>query len=138
MKKIIDFMVAVYTLIMPQKYGIKRVEAGIYILTILILLNSYSIVSFTAPFWNFFLQTTDIVIISFIVVVLPTIIVGFIGRWYLEKHYLNIREYKKILRVCSKISRIMAIILVIIHYIVSVFIFFYCLGYLPYAPLSIG
>ena len=132
MMKIIDFVVALYSVILPQKYGIKRVGAGIFTLTIFVLLNTYSLVSFIAPIWNYFLQTTDIVVISFIVVVLPTIFVGFIGRWKLEKYYLNIKGYKRILQISCRIPRTIAIIIVIAHYIVSVFLFCYTLNFLPH------
>lgn len=127
--KIIDFVVALYSVILPQKYGIKRVGAGIFTLTIFVLLNTYSLVSFIAPIWNYFLQTTDIVVISFIVAILPTIFVGFIGRWKLEKYYLNIKGYKRILQISCRIPRIVAIIFVVIHYLLSVFFVCYCLSF---------
>ena len=130
MKKIIDFMVAAYTLFMPQRYKEKRLEAGILMLNIPLIANGLALFFFVSSLFKNILNLEDSIIITFIYVIIPGIIIGFVVKKYLETNYLDKYEYIK--TKFKRIPQIVLINIVVIHFLGSILLFFFCLRFLSF------
>ena len=130
MKRIIDFMVAAYTLFMPQRYKEKRLEAGILMLNIPLIANGLALFFFVSSLFKNILNLEDSIIITFIYVIIPGIIIGFVVKKYLETNYLDKYEYIK--TKFKRIPQIVLINIVVIHFFGSILLFFFCLRFLSF------
>ena len=128
MKKIIDFMVAAYTLITPEQYGEKRVEAGIKALNILLIPNGLSLLFCFAPLFHNFAQIENPIVSTICWAIIPGLVIGFSVIKYLETHYLGKYEYIK--AQYGAIPKIIMIFVVVFHFLISLFLFCYCATFL--------
>lgn len=128
MKKIIDFIVAAYTLFLPQRYNGKRLEAGIKALNILLIPNGLSLIFCIAPFINHVVQIDEPIISTICYAIIPGLIIGFSTKKYLETNYSD--KYEYITTKYSKIPKAAMVFVVIFHYIISIFLFCYCATFL--------
>lgn len=130
MKRIIDFMVAAYTLFLPQRFGEKRLEAGITALNILLIPNGMTLFFCIAPFINYFVRIDEPIIYTICYAIIPGLIIGFLSIKYLENNYSD--KYEYITTKYSKIPKVAMVFMVIFHYFISLFLFFFCLRFLSF------
>ena len=123
-------MVAAYTLFMPQRYKEKRLEAGILMLNIPLIANGLALFFFVSSLFKNILNLEDSIIITFIYVIIPGIIIGFVVKKYLETNYLDKYEYIK--TKFKRIPQIVLINIVVIHFLGSILLFFFCLRFLSF------
>lgn len=128
MKKIFDFMVAAYTLFLPQRYGEERIKKGIKALNILLIPNGLSLIFCIAPFINHFVQIDEPIISTICYAIIPGLIIGFSAIKYLETNYSD--KYEYITTKYSKIPKVAMVFVVISHYFISIFLFCFCATFL--------
>ena len=126
MKKIFDFMVAAYTLFLPQRYGEKRIEAGVWILNIILAINEFSLICCILHIVGKYVKIENIYIYgSFI---FCSFIVLYFSIKKLDSSYLYKYDYIK--TKYDNIPQLLMIFVVVAHYLVSIFIVFYCMKFL--------
>lgn len=138
MKKIMDFMVAAYFSLVYKKLDeTSRLERAIYVLNLLFILNIAAIEHCLIAIINkltgidtFYFENIEleVMVVDFI----PLIIIGFMTLHLLEKVYLNEKGYSRILEM--KIPRWGGVLVVIAHFLISLFLFFYTMRFLPHLP----
>ena len=136
MRKIIDIIVFSYCIIARYK-GIRRLNAAINIANIFFLLNIAAIMNCIIGMFNKLMGIDtlyfDNIVMNVIVVHgIPLILIGFMTLHLLEKVYLNKKGYSRILEI--KIPRFWGILIIITHYLISVFFACYSWKFLPHLP----
>ena len=127
MKRIIDFMVAAYTLFLPQRFGEKRLEAGVYASTIVFAINGFSVLCCFLPIIGKYVKIENIYIYGTFIFCSFVVIEFFIKK-ALESFYLSKYEYIK--STFENIPKIIMICVVVVHYFTTIFLVFYCMKFL--------
>ena len=131
-----DFMVAAYFSLVYKKYDeTSRLKRAIHVLNLLFILNMAAIMNCLIAMIiklmgieTFYLDNIIIVVVQYILL----IFIGFMTSRLLEKVYFNGKGYSQILEI--KMPRYLGVIVVIAHYLISLFLFIYTLTFLPHLP----
>ncbi len=127
MKRIIDFMVAVYTLILPERDKEKCIGIGVYVLNLFLSMNVFSLLCFFIHFFGSLVHISSMlskcILIGFTFFVIHTLL-----EKILEKHYLGKYEY---IRECFiSVPKIVMGIIIVVHIPITIFFSVYCLKYI--------
>jgi len=75
------------------------------------------------------------IVIHYVIYALIGGIMGYFTLRTLEREYLNKQGYTRILN--THIPKVLGIVILIVYYFATIFLFFYSLSFLPYKPLNV-
>ncbi|MBR2195527.1 MAG: hypothetical protein IJ911_07925 [Salinivirgaceae bacterium] len=127
MKKIIDFLVAAYTLFTPQRYKEKRIEFGLWFLNITLAINGFSLLCCFLPIIGKYVKIENIYIYGTFIFC-SFVVIAFSIKKALESFYLSKYEYIK--STFENIPKTIMICVVVVHYFTTIFLVFYCMKFL--------
>jgi hypothetical protein len=120
--KAIDFIIVTYFAIF-KKYGVKGLEAGIYVLIFPLTYNILSLIFYL----TYLINNNARGLINPIIIVVLGLFIIFPAKKLLNNNYLGKFEQMKI--ICDKYPRILLVLFPIVHLPVSIFLGVYCLKF---------
>lgn len=121
MKKIIDLWVATYFSIF-RKYEQKGMISSLYILQFFWSFNIFSIISYMSPILTKRI-TLRFLPVAFIILAISIFMGSKIRKW-LDKIYFD--NWEQIIPISAKIPKTLSILILIVHYVLTVLFFFLC------------
>ena len=134
--KIIDVIIRSYCFIAKGK-GIRNLDNAIMAANVLFLANEYAIYNYVigtiVSITKIDIFPNKSLMLFSIVYALSGCIMYYCSLKFLNRIYLNKNKYTLISRI--QIHRYIGITIVILHYLISIFAFFYSGRFLPHLPL---
>ena len=132
--KIIDIIVRSFYDIARRGEGIRRLDTAIIVTNFFFTFNEESLFNYFAGSYISNGKISIFYTDSSIPLIMLEVISGSI-IWYftlrtLEYEYLNKRGYTRIMN--THVPKVLGILIVIVHYLISIFLFFYTLSFLPH------
>jgi len=127
--KIIDIIVRSFYDIARRGEGIRRLDTAIIVTNFFFMFNEMTLFNYLIGSYFSF------IVIHYVIYALIGGIMGYFTLRTLEREYLNKQGYTRILN--THIPKVLGIVILIVYYFATIFLFFYSLSFLPYKPLNV-
>lgn len=127
--KIIDIIVRSFYNIARRGKGIRKLDTAITATNFFFMFNEMTLFNYLIGSYFSF------IVIHYVIYALIGGIMGYFTLRTLEREYLNKQGYTRILN--THIPKVLDIVILIVYYFATIFLFFYSLSFLPYKPLNV-
>ena len=138
MMKIIDIIIKSFSYVAKDK-GIRNLDAAITIANLFFSFNEMTLFNYLIGNYiknvRFTIFYTDTAIPTVALEVIPGGFILYFTLRTLEREYLNKRGYTRILN--THVPKAWGILILIVYYFATIFLFFYSLSFLPHKPLNV-